>query len=114
MDSAFVKKLKANVFSDEYYIYLKFNSYKNKHKIKGNIRQLRRPIPTYYWQYTPILTILNELFPHYCFTQRERLIVYLQYIQYHPFSSGIKIYDARISELSEYEMQTMFYERIMF
>lgn len=103
-----------NVFSDEYYMYLKFSKYQNKFKFKGNIRQIRRPIPPEYWHITPILTILNELYPHYFFTQRERLVVYLQYINHFPFSIGINIYNERLSKLSYYEFHSMLSETIPF
>ena len=111
--------IKMNKFSDEYYMFLKLNRKNDNeskrrqgvHVFKGNIRQLVRPLPDDFWN-KDISEILDIMYPHAYFTQRERLIIYYQHTLSHD-CAPIQIYEQRLAKLSPYELELMEEENII-
>ena len=106
-------------FSDEYYMFLKLNRKNDDdarrrqglHIFKGNIRQLVRPLPEGFWD-KDILFILNTIYPHSQFTQRERLVIYYQHTLSHK-CNPIEIYERRIAKLSPFELELLEEENVV-
>lgn len=115
----YYSKIKMDVFSDEYYMFMKLNrQYEDDarrrqglHIFKGNIRQLVRPVPNHFWD-MDILVILNTMYPHSYFTQRERLIIYYQHTLSH-HCKPIEVYERRLAKLSPSELELMEEENII-